>query len=322
MKKIFALFAALFLAMAAFAGPAVANGGSDGTTPYTVNGSGVTLPAGDTFKANGHVNIKYTAPGQQGEKSKGIHFDPNNNQPGGVWIGKSNIPWSGFGLSGNFCVTWVQVDGYNQHFGEGGQEPFCNNSKPKKIDICHATSSKKNPYTRIEVSTESVTKMGHDSHSKDIIPPFSYMSNDSNGDVVEKTYPGKNWPAGEATLNNACDAPDERQKVTKPTYTYEDVCGVKNDVDLSVPTGTGYTVGPLVKDGMKQSITVTLNSDDYVWADDTDDPITFTATFTAESCDLPETGGEAQYNTALAGAALAGVVILGGVMLLTRRKSS
>lgn len=204
------------------------------------------------------------------------------------------------------------------------------NDKPKKIDICHATASKKNPYTTNNVSTESVTKMGHDSHNTDaipgdgidgdIIPSFTYFENDENGDVVERTYPGKNWPAGEATLKNGCEAPDGRTPVDKPDPKFTDVCGIKNDKDLTVAPGTGYTVGTLVKDGMKQSITVTLNSDDYVWADGGDAPITFTHTFTAEDCDLPETGGEATYNTVLGGAALTGVVILGGVMLLTRRK--
>lgn len=54
-----------------------------------------------------------------------VNFDPNNNQPGGVYIGKSVFD---FGLAaaafpGGYCVTWVQLDNYNQHYGEGGQPP-------------------------------------------------------------------------------------------------------------------------------------------------------------------------------------------------------
>ncbi|HWJ84528.1 MAG TPA: hypothetical protein VNR62_03815, partial [Cellulomonas sp.] len=99
-------------------------GGSDSPTPYTVTAAGITLPDGMTFQAHGHVNIHTTL----GDRS--IHFDPNNNQPGGAWIGKSFIPWSAFGLEGSFCVTWVQIGGFNEHFGEGGQDPVCVDPTP------------------------------------------------------------------------------------------------------------------------------------------------------------------------------------------------
>lgn len=107
-------------------------GTSDGPTPYSVDANGITLPSGTTFEANGDANINYTQYGQS--LSKGIHFDPNNSQPGGAWIGKTNIPWSGFGLSGNFCVTWVQLSLYNEHYGAGGQAPFCVTGTPKDAD--------------------------------------------------------------------------------------------------------------------------------------------------------------------------------------------
>jgi len=117
MKKstILAGLSALALVLA----PAVASaGGSDAPTPYTVTEAGITLPDGDTFPASGHVNIDI-----DGERYR-IHFDPNNDQPGGKWIGKSSIPWSAFGVDSG-CVEWVQIHGYNEHFGEGGQDPVC-----------------------------------------------------------------------------------------------------------------------------------------------------------------------------------------------------
>lgn len=53
------------------------------------------------------------------------------NQPGGAWIGKTVYAWpdavAKYGSSG-FCVTWVQVSLYNQHFGEGGQAPVCSST--------------------------------------------------------------------------------------------------------------------------------------------------------------------------------------------------
>ncbi|WP_186329428.1 hypothetical protein [Agrococcus jejuensis] len=122
------------------AAPAMA-GGSDSPTPYTVSASGVTLPAGQTFHANGHVNAQviplsqYT-PGET-YRARGAdwtpmqvtrHFDPNNNQPGGAYIGQSYYPFSGAQQqlpADGYCVIWVQVDGFNEHFGEGGQDPIC-----------------------------------------------------------------------------------------------------------------------------------------------------------------------------------------------------
>src|SRR5690625_1021894 len=99
--------------------PAVAfAGGSDSPTPYEVTEAGVTLPTGSTFLAHGHVNVRIDGQGY------GIHFDPNNNQPGGAWIGESFIPWSAFGVNSG-CVEWVQIHGFNEHFGEGGQDPVC-----------------------------------------------------------------------------------------------------------------------------------------------------------------------------------------------------
>lgn len=102
-------------------------GGSDGSAPYTVDRHGITLPAGEVFPAHGHVNVRWTNPAG----SAGLHFDPNNNHPGGKWIGKSFIPWSALGVPKTACITWVQIHGYNAHFGEGGQDPVCLSKKPK-----------------------------------------------------------------------------------------------------------------------------------------------------------------------------------------------
>lgn len=98
--------------------------GSDAPTPYTVTSAGIALPGGVVFEDNGHVNIKTTA------GDKGIHFEALNNQPSGQWIGKDFLPWSAFGLDGDFCVSWVQISEFNEHFGEGGQEPVCTDPPP------------------------------------------------------------------------------------------------------------------------------------------------------------------------------------------------
>lgn len=125
-KTLTALIAALFLILT----PATAMaGGSDSPTPYQVTTVGVHLPAGDTFQAHGHVNVRYFD-GDGIQQTSGIHFDPNNDHPGGQWIGESFIPWSAFGITEG-RIIWVQIHGYNQHFGEGGQKPVPVGPKPE-----------------------------------------------------------------------------------------------------------------------------------------------------------------------------------------------
>jgi len=107
------------------AGPAAA-GGSDDPVPYTVGADGLTLPAGDAFRDGGHVNIRYTA-AEAPEGSANIHFETLNSQPSGAYVGTSFVPWSALlgHVPAGLCITWVQVEGYDEHFGEGGQAPVC-----------------------------------------------------------------------------------------------------------------------------------------------------------------------------------------------------
>lgn len=111
--------AALLVAAGAFGGMTAAYAaGSDDPTPYTVAHSGLTLPAGQTFVNGGHVNVRTN----QGHR--GMHFEALNNQPSGKWIGQNFLPWEAFGFdTDTLCVEWVQVGEFNEHFGEGGQEP-------------------------------------------------------------------------------------------------------------------------------------------------------------------------------------------------------
>jgi type V secretory pathway adhesin AidA len=84
--------------------------------PYTVSAEGVTLTGGATFEAHGHVNYRTT------ERSGGVHFDPNNGQPGGAFIGQSFLP---IDLEPGECIVWVQWSSTNYHYGENGEPPVC-----------------------------------------------------------------------------------------------------------------------------------------------------------------------------------------------------
>lgn len=114
-----ATMAALLVGAGAFGGMSAAYAaGSDDPTPYTVADTGLTLPAGQTFVDGGHVNVRTN----QGHR--GMHFEALNNQPSGKWIGQNFLPWDAFGFdTDTLCVEWVQVGEFNEHFGEGGQEP-------------------------------------------------------------------------------------------------------------------------------------------------------------------------------------------------------
>lgn len=127
MKKIFiGLLAVAALVLVGAPSATATPGGSDSPTPYSVTTEGITLPQGSTFQNNGHVNIKYEVAGVV--SGTGIHFEAQNwpaDHPKKFYIGKDFIPWSAFGLDGAFCITWVQIQGFNEHFGEGKQDPVC-----------------------------------------------------------------------------------------------------------------------------------------------------------------------------------------------------
>jgi len=99
-------------------------------------------------------------------------------------------------------TTYTSDKEYAHYFGV---------SPEKKVTICHSTSSDTNPYNKIEVSINSVSKCqdvnGHGSDINDIIPIFSFD---------ECTYPGKNLDAtGQAILDNNCEVPTGTIEVKK-----------------------------------------------------------------------------------------------------------
>jgi hypothetical protein len=106
-------------------------GGSDAPTPYTVTADGLTLPAGRTFVENDHVNVRYVVDGVT--LSAQLHVQAATAQ--GALAGRSEVRWSELGLPAERCVTWVQVSGFNEHFGEGGQRPVCSAAPPAQTAV-------------------------------------------------------------------------------------------------------------------------------------------------------------------------------------------
>ncbi|MCE1179456.1 MAG: hypothetical protein LWW86_10590 [Micrococcales bacterium] len=95
--------------------------------------------------------------------------------------------------------------------------------------ICHGTGSPDDPSGSVVIEpSETGVVNGHlvynaagalepeEGHEGDIIPPFEYVNPKTKETV---TYPGLNWPAGEATWENNCVAPAPTTTTTPPTTT-------------------------------------------------------------------------------------------------------
>ncbi|MBD7918524.1 hypothetical protein H9657_09575 [Cellulomonas sp. Sa3CUA2] len=107
-----------------------ASAGSDAPTPYLVTRAGVELPAGASFPVHGHVNVVFTS--ALGTASRNVHIEGPGTRFGDL-AGTSALTWERAGLPPDACVTWVQVGGYDEHFGEGGQAPVCRTDTPAPV---------------------------------------------------------------------------------------------------------------------------------------------------------------------------------------------
>ena len=214
-KTLTLVLAALFMVVG---GAAFADEGANAPTPYQVTTEGVQLPAGDTFQAHGHVNVRYFD-GDGIEQSAGIHFDPNNNQPGGAWIGESFIPWSAFGITEGSRITWVQVHGYNAHHGEGGQKPVPVGPKP---DPSPETR------TREEVETREVTQCPTEEAGYGAVTTLSVTVEISEQRTSTIAWDGADWVEtwGEWTETAREDVHSETVQVREMTDAEYAECGL------------------------------------------------------------------------------------------------
>ena len=197
----------------------------------------------------------------------------------------------------------------------GGDQPAEN----KKVTVCHATASDTNPYVKITVSVASFYNAGHIDHEqggrKDIYESFTYTT--KGGETV--TYPGKGDQSLLAFEN--CQKPKVDEEIAVPAVNVVDKCEQENDKVLPVRDDSKYTT--VVGDRVGDAVTVTFTALDGFTFPNGEKVVKVTVNFpNNDDCDLPETGGAATYNTVLGGTALAGVILLGGVMLLTRRKTA
>jgi hypothetical protein len=96
-------------------------GGSDADPPYDVTRTALVLPAGDELGAYDHVNVTFDVADRVG--SANLHIEPGTSTS--RFIGRSSVTWVEVGVPQGACITWVQVSGYDEHYGEGDQAPVC-----------------------------------------------------------------------------------------------------------------------------------------------------------------------------------------------------
>lgn len=217
--------------------------GSDSPTPYTVTAAGLTLPAGTTFEANGHINYRVTAPDGTGERSFNVHQSiPHNNVwPRAAYVGQGFYPWTDHpdfsaAFPDGYCVTWVQVSLYNEHFGEGGQAPVCTD-----------------PGTPVEPTDPTgpgepsePTDPTDPTEPTDPTPPTEPTTPTEPTDPIEPTHPTEPTDPGEPTAPTEPSIP--LTPVDPGLVTPVDP-GPVTPVDPTSPTSPGATVDlPTVQD--------------------------------------------------------------------------
>lgn len=164
----------------------------------------------------------------------------SKHNPSTITLTTFSLPGNTTGLGPWVYAQTTFTDGY--YVGSDGQlltalDGTCGDDTSKKITICHATASDRNPWV---VQTPSVSSIiqglgGHGSSGvnvDDIIPPFDYTQ-----DGVVKHYDGNNWTTGGQQIwNNDCKLPGAPRG---PTYT-EAVCtatGQTGDATVTIPSG-------------------------------------------------------------------------------------
>lgn len=204
-------------------------GASADSTPYELTEQGIKLN-NRVFADNGHVNVRLSD-----GRTMNAHFESKcvdasakknpecfsgngpNKAATAQFIGESLVSWSSLGivLSADECVSWVQVDGENYHYGENGEAPFCGKGKivdgPKPAPVTPHTPTKK-PHS--EPSAQEPGKPTEDSNPHVDVPVVEEPTEQAAPAKVTPqpaNSPAVHNPASEdaqpAAQNESVDAP-------------------------------------------------------------------------------------------------------------------
>ena len=91
----------------------------------------MTLPTGRVFHEHDHVNYRATALDGTGGRDFSVHLEALNGRTTAAHIGASFLGFADAVATfpAGHCVTWVQVAGFDEHFGEGAQGPACTRTR-------------------------------------------------------------------------------------------------------------------------------------------------------------------------------------------------
>lgn len=325
MTRVLSLVTAVFLALLGLTFVAPSANAADTTivkygTTFTYHGAGSwTVQNTDNSKA-----LKNIGPTQS---VLCTNYDTGLNKP--CTDGASYNFTSDATNNGQNCA-YIQGDGGNNGSWDTvpgdsqkrvcADEPNVPGPDNKNVTLCHYDNS--GTGSRIVV-TALVWYNTYKDNQNDIWEAFSYKNVD--GTLINVSSHGNT----DLLVFPTCKAPVEDIKIV-PSVTVKDVCGVANDAVTFPSNPTGYT-GGVVKNGLVYTATATVNTG-YIFNRDATVTAGWTVngngtqavktfTLTDEDCDLPVTGGAAQYNTTLGLLALGGIVVLGLGFFVARKRS-
>jgi hypothetical protein len=125
------------------------------------------------------------------------------------------------------------------------------NDTTKKVDVCHATGSNSNPYTKINISVSAFFQAGHIDHAGDIYEAFDYVKHGTTHHVDAK---------GDTSLLKYDDCVKPVTKVVPSNPIVKDKCGTEND-HYGLPDNTDSIT--YTRSGL--DIVATITADDTTW---------------------------------------------------------
>ena len=169
---------------------------------------------------------------------------PGGSHRRGRSTARTRLAWTaGIGLIGGPLIAgWMVL-------------PIAAATSADKVDICHATGSTSNPYIVSQVDISSVDEdgnqflNGHGDHTGPVFDPDDPP--ESWGDIIPAftnpatgtSFPGLNWPAGEAIWSNGCVVPGPSQSPT-PTTTSPTPTTTSPTPTTTSPTPTATSPTP------------------------------------------------------------------------------
>ncbi|MDM7854604.1 hypothetical protein [Cellulomonas alba] len=258
--------------------------GSDDPTPYRVTSSGIELPAGATLGDDADVNVRWTRANVTHAAS--LHTG-HAGDSGHRWASAHTVTWAELGVPTGACVTWVQVSGYDEHFGEGGQKPVSVTQPPNDCPRGTPTGSPTPPPSATPAA-----------------PPTPHA-------WPRHHHPGRH---PQPTSTTSAPAPSTTASAPAPAHPATGPVRHGSTPEAHRPAPGGDTPASHVEDSAPtSSATAAGTPDDDTTPDATPSPTAYV--LADDDATLASTGGDARGPAALAGA----LVLLGAAATVVAR---